>query len=180
MANSKRATAISIMNANADKAMSQVVELIADAINVTIPNAKSYYRYIVQHKLATGNTETAVRAPKAQKAPKPVKVKAEPKAAPAKGRTAKAVKVKAEDSTKSAEDLDKIKAANLKRMKEVSARLNGKKTYLPGQVAAPAEHETPVGWTAEGARAEVAQIYKDLESFDTPKFLTKDAVKALV
>jgi predicted lipid-binding transport protein (Tim44 family) len=182
MADSKRATAISIMNDNADKAMSQVVELIADAINVTIPNAKSYYRYIVKHKLAAGKSETATRgapAPKAQKAAKPVKVKAAPKA-PAKGRTAKAVVAKDENSTRSAEDLSAIKAANLKRMKEVSARLNGKKTYLPGQMAAPAEHETPAGWTAEGARAEVAQIYKDLESFDTPKFLTKDALKAMV
>lgn len=193
MADSKRAQAIAIMNDNADKAMSQVVELIADAINVTIPNAKSYYRYIVKHKLAAGKAETATRAapaPKAQKAApaKPVKVKAEPKAkapkAPAKGRTAKAAKAKDEDSARSAEDsskdLEAIKAANLKRMKEVSARLNGKKSYLPGQVAAPAEHETPAGWTPEGARAEVAQMYKDLESFEQPKFLTKDAVKALV
>jgi hypothetical protein len=183
MANSKRATAISIMNDNADKAMSQVVELIADAINVTIPNAKSYYRYIVKHKLAAGKAETATRAapaPKAQKAAKPVKVKAEPKAAAVKGRTAKAVVAKDENSTQSSANIDAIKAANLKRMKEVSARLNGKKTYLPGQMAAPAEHETPVGWTAEGARAEVAQMYKDLESFETPKFLTKDALKAMV
>jgi hypothetical protein len=175
------------MNDNADKAMSQVVELIADAINVTIPNAKSYYRYIVKHKLAAGKAETATRgapAPKAQKAVKPVKAKAEPKAkapkAPAKGRTTKAVKAKDEDSARSAEDLSAIKAANLKRMKEVSARLNNKKTYLPGQMAAPAEHETPAGWTAEGARAEVAEMYKDIESFEMPKFLTKDALKAMV
>lgn len=198
MADSKRATAISIMNDNADKAMSQVVELIADAINVTIPNAKSYYRYIVKHKLAAGKAETATRAapaPKAQKAQpkaapaKPAKVKAEPKAkapkAPAKGRTAKAAKAKDEDSARSAEDspskdIAAIKAANLKRMKEVSARLNGKKSYLPGQVAAPAEHETPAGWTAEAARAEVDQMYKELDGFEMPKFLTKDALKAMV
>jgi len=163
MADSKRALAISIMNANADKAMALVVELIADAINVTVPNAKSYYRYIVKHNLAAGKAETAARVV-APKADKPVK----------------AAKVKAEPSAKSAEDIDAIKAANLKRMKDVSARLNGKKTYLPGQVAGPAEHETPADWTAEGARAEVDQMYKELESFDTPKFLTKDAVKALV
>lgn len=194
MADSKRSQAIAIMNANADKAMAQVVEMIADAINVTIPNAKSYYRYIVKHKLAAGNVEASARGgkAKAQKAaPAPVKEKAQPKAkapaAKAKGRTAKApAKAKdedsarsAEDSTKSPKDIEAIKAANLKRMKEVTAKMKAK-GLAPGQYANPESVGVPEGWTPEAARAEVEQMYKDLDSFEMPKFLTKDAVKALV
>jgi hypothetical protein len=199
MADSKRSQAIAIMNDNADKAMSQVVEMIADAINVTIPNAKSYYRYIVKHKLAAGNAEVSARGgskAKAQKAPapkaeaKPVKVKAEPKAkapakpkAPAKAKTAKAKDEdsarSAEDSSQSPKDIEAIKAANLKRMKEVTAKMKAK-GLQPGQYANPESVGVPEGFTPEKARAEVAQMYKDLESFEMPKFLTKDAVKALV
>ena len=58
---SKRAQAIAIMNANTDKPMAAVVPLIANAINVTEANAKSYYRYIVEHKLAAGAVQKSVK-----------------------------------------------------------------------------------------------------------------------
>jgi hypothetical protein len=185
------------MTENKTLAMADVVELIAKAIDVTTANAKSYYKYIVANKLGPGKVEAGRSKAKAEpKAEKTVKTKAvakvksviaednkrikEAKTVEAKPKGNRFTgKVKAESKTKTDDDLAKIKAANLKRMQEVTAKMQ-KKGLMPGQYANPEHVDIPEGWTAEAARAEVDQMYKDLESFELPAFLSKDQVKALV
>ena len=80
---SKRSDAIEVMKDNAKLPMDEVVKLIADRIGVTDANAKSYYRYIVQHNLAPGEVVKSARAPKAKSetakaARKPKLIKAKP------------------------------------------------------------------------------------------------------
>jgi hypothetical protein len=75
-------------------------------------------------------------------------------------------------SPKSDSDIAKIKAANLARMKEVSA----KSKY--NQVARP-EGKGVKNFDSKKAREEVDNLLTD-DSFKAPKFLSKDQVKALV
>lgn len=185
--NSKRAQAVEIMNANKDKSMSDVVTMIAKAIDVSEPNARSYYRWIVANGLAEGKVETKAKT----KAEKPAKVAKEPKAKvekPAKDKTKKftgKIKVKAETKVESKnlsdDEVAKIKAANLKKMKEVTA----KNKYLPGQMARPYESDGdgPVRTTAQAKvwiKAEEKRIDEEMRERDYPKFLSKDQAKLLV
>ena len=166
---SKRSDAIAVMVANSTKPMSEVVVLIAETINVTVANAKSYYRYIVEHKLAPGTVEKTKRAVSDAKLEKQVKRE---------GREYKA-KLKAKSKEVSAASLlpstevAKIKAANLARMKEVSSK---RKVYT--NVARP-EGDGVAGFDADVARAEVETILAD-ESFTAPRFLNKAELKTLV
>lgn len=119
-AGSKRQIAIDIMATNADKPMSDVLPLIAEANGITISAARSYYVWIVKNTDTPGIIETktkTVRAPK-EKAVKKVKTKKEAVA-----------KVKAEKpvETKSPEEIERIKAANLARIKEVAKKFNKQK-----------------------------------------------------
>ena len=160
---SKRAQAISIMNAHTDKPMAAVVTLIADTINVTEANARSYYRYIVAHKLAGGSVDTTTKA------------KAAPKAKLTKA-TAKAKVTKQVPATKllPESEVAKIKAANLARLKAVSARKDYK------NVARPSTSTGVPDFEPNAARAEVETVYESLGSFVAPKFLNKDQLKALI
>ena len=177
---SKRAQAISVMSANKDMAAAEVIALIAETIGVTEPNARSYYRWIA------ANVLTDIKAESKAKAAKPAKVKAKADKIVKQAKTVEAKpkgnrftgKVKAE-KPKSEDDLAKMKAANLKRMQEVTAKMK-KQGYLPGQYAVPETVGVPDGWSADDARNEVDQAYKELDSFAMPKFLTKDQVKSLV
>lgn len=76
-------------------------------------------------------------------------------------------------TAKSDEELAKIKAGNLARMKEVSAK---SKKY--NQVARP-EGKGVKDFDAAEARAEIDNLLAD-DSFKAPKFLSRDQVKALV
>jgi len=160
---SKRAQAISVMNAHPDKPMAAVVTLIADTINVTEANARSYYRYIVAHKLAGGSVDTTTKA------------KAAPKAKLTKA-TAKAKVTKQVPATKllPESEVAKIKAANLARLKAVSARKDYK------NVARPSTSTGVPDFEPNAARAEVETVYESLGSFVAPKFLNKDQLKALI
>lgn len=110
--------------------------------------------------------------PKAEKAPKPAKVKAEK--AP-KVKVAKAPKpakpAKTSKSQKSPEEQAAAKAANLQRMKDITAKYGSR-------VARP-EGSGVDGFDATAARAEVDNILAD-DSFAAPEFLSKDQVRALV
>ena len=160
---SKRAQAISVMNANPDKPMATVVTLIADTINVTEANARSYYRWIVAHKLAAGSVE------------KTTKAKAAPKAKLTKA-TAKAKVTKQVPATKllPESEVARIKAANLARLKAVSARKDYK------NVARPSTSTGVPDFEPNAARAEVDELQSELASFAAPKFLNKDQLKALI
>jgi hypothetical protein len=139
---SKRQVAIEIMTANSDKPMAEVIALIASANGLTSGAARSYYVYIAAQGWAPGKVEATVRV----KAEKPVKV-AKPKAEP------KAAKPKAE--AKSPEEIEKIKAANLKRLKEVHAKVK------------------------QNVKRDEPEVL-EVDPFVAPAALTRDEVTALV
>jgi len=148
----KTSITIGVMNENADKPMATVVALIVAAqhaagnINVTEKIAAGAYRWCVNKGVATGlipvKTKT-VRAPKE----KVVKVKTKKEAV---------AKIKAEKpvETKSPEEIARIKAANLARIKEVAKKFNKQK--------------------------EQEEVYTEKDPFAAPDFLTREEVKALV
>ena len=115
---SKRSEAIEVMKANADKTMAEVVTLIAERIGVTEANAKSYYKWIVQHGMAPGEIVKSTRA------------KAEPKAKSVKTAKPKLVKVpkpkvqgdKPLVTDKTVEEIADIRAKNLQRLKAVGQK----------------------------------------------------------
>ena len=162
---SKRSDAIEIMKANAKLPMAECVKLIADRIGVTDANAKSYYRYIVQHNLGPGTVEKSTRAPKAKSAT--------PKSSKPKLIKAKPIKLtdKPKIVDKTVEELADIRAKNLQRLKTVH------KKYAKGQYA---EGASGRDHTDEEARAEVTNLENELDSFKAPKFLNMSDVRALV
>jgi hypothetical protein len=158
---SKRSEAIAVMKENATLPMRDVVALIADRIGVTDANAKSYYRYIVQHGMAPGSIEKTDRAPKTPKAPKATKPK-----------MIKAKPIKLTDkpkvTDKTVEELADIRAKNLARLKAVGRK------YAKGQYAEPRVSDEPFDESA------VPNLEAELDSFKAPKFLTVNQVKSLV
>ena len=165
---SKRSDAITVMKDNANLAMDDVVKLIADRIGVTEANAKSYYRYIVQHNLAPGEVVKTARRPGKANGMETAKAARKPKLI-----KAKPVKLvdKPKVTDKTVEELADIRAKNLARLKAV-----GKK-YAKGQYA---EGKSGREHTDEEARAEVTNLENELDSFKAPKFLNMSDVKALV
>jgi Sec-independent protein translocase protein TatA len=149
-AGTKSAAAIAVMEKMADKPMDKVVPKIAEAAGLDMDKAKHYYVLFVRKGLAPG--EVPGKAPKA-KAEKPAKA---PKAVKAAAKAVKAVKPSA--PTKSPEEIERIKAANMERMKSVLAKT--KQSVRKEDAEAPAFGET--------------------DAFAAPAFLTKDEVSALV
>ena len=169
---SKRSEAIEVMKANEGKSMADVVKLIAERIGVTEGNAKSYYKWIVQHGMAPGEVVKSTRAAKA---------KAEPKAKSEKTAKPKLVKVpkpkvqgdKPLVKDKTVEEINDIRAKNLARLKAVGAKYQ-KGQYAEGKVGGFTKKQ------AQEAREYVAAVNDDLESFKSPTFLSMDEVKVLV
>ena len=135
----------------------------SEKIGVTEANAKSYYRWIVANGKAPGTVEKTTRAKsdRAPKAAKPKLIKAKP--------VKLADKPKITDKT--VEEIADIRAKNLARLKAV-----GKK-YAKGQYA---EGKSGRDHTDEEARAEVANLENELDSFKAPAFLNMNQVRALV
>lgn len=153
---SKRQVAIEIMNSNSNLPMAEVIPLIAAANGLTPGAARSYYTGLVKMGLAKGKIEDSVRAPKAAKE-KAVKRMAKETVAKA----AKAPKVKAAKPNapaKSADEIEKIKTANLARMKAVLGKVKQ-------NVRKEETDEVP---------------FAENDSFAAPAFLSKDEVSALV
>lgn len=154
---SKRAIAIEIMNSNSKLPMSEVIPLIAKANDLSPGAARSYYTGLVKMGLAKGKIEESVKAPKAAKAKKEISAKKALKAAGLKATVrTKAEAVKA--VTKSPEEIERIKAANLARMKSVLGKV--KQTVKAEDADAP--------------------MFAETDAFAAPAFLTKDEVTALV
>jgi hypothetical protein len=151
---SKRGIAIEIMNSNAKKPMAEVLELIATANGIDTGAARSYYVYLVKNGMAKGTIEAKAPKAKAEKAPKTAKEKAVKRMA--KETVAKAKKHEA--PAKSADEIEKIKAANMARMKAVLGKV--KQNVRKDEAEAPAFAET--------------------DTFAAPAFLTRDEVNALV
>jgi hypothetical protein len=143
----KSAAAIEVMEDNVDKPMEKVIPLIEEAAGLDYDKAKHYYVLFVRKGLAPGFVPP--RAKKAEAAPKAPKVAKAPKAVKAAAKAVKAVKPTA--PTKSADEIEKIKAANMERMRSVLAKT--KQTVRK-------EEETPA--------------FTETDSFAAPAFLTKD------
>lgn len=145
----KTSVTLGVMQANGDKPMADVVALILKAqhaagfTDVTLKICEGAYRWAVRKSMAPGVVPVKDKPARAARAPK---VKAKTKA--------QAVKAVAKP-TKSPEELERIRAANLSRMKDVAARFK--------QTVASDEPEIT-----------------DRDPFIAPAFLTRDEVKALV
>lgn len=148
-AGTKSAAAIAVMVKHADKPMDKVIPKIADAAGLDMDKAKHYYVLFVRKGLAPG--QVPAKAPKAAVA-KTVKRLV-------KETVAKTVKPKKPEAPKkSAEEIEKIKAANLARMKSV------------------------LGKVKQNVRKEDAEApeFAETDAFAAPAFLSKDEVTALV
>jgi hypothetical protein len=156
----KTSITLSVMNAHGDKPMAAVVALIVKAqhkagfLDVTDKIAAGAYRWAVNKGMAPGSAP--VRGAKPEKASAKEKaVKRMAKETVAKAAQPKVVKPEA--PTKSAEEIDRIKAANMARMKAVLAKT--KQTVR---------------------KDEDAPVFAETDAFAAPAFLTKDEVTALV
>ena len=156
----KTSITLATMTKHADKPMDKVVELIVTAqhkagfVDVTDKIAAGAYRWAVNKGMAPGALPERKAA-----APKTAKEKAVKRMV--KETVAKTVRTKAEAIkavTKSPEEIERIKAANLARMKSVLGKV--KQTVRKEDADAPAFAET--------------------DAFAAPAFLTKEEVTALV
>ena len=166
----KTQVTIRVMNENADKPMSVVVGLIAKANGVSEAVAKGAYRWCVKKGVAAGKIESGRAAPVRKAARKTKEV---PAAKLLKEVGLSPATKKKLVTAKSDEEIAAIKAANLAKLKAVSAK---QKKY--NQIARP-DGAGVDGFDADIARAEVAELLED-DSFAAPKFLSKSQVKALV
>jgi tRNA U34 5-carboxymethylaminomethyl modifying enzyme MnmG/GidA len=143
---------ISFMHANADKDMDTVCAGMLEFVQTNMADCRSYYRWAVKQGIAPG----AVAAGRAKSAPKP-----------AVERTVKRMAAEVVAKTKEvrpetllpASEVEKIKAANLARLKSVSARVN----KLRGDTVVP-----------------VAMSEDEYDTFSVPAFLRKDELKVLI
>jgi hypothetical protein len=147
-----------VMIANPDKPMAEVVPLICEAWFAHGFGEPVYRICENAYRIALRNGAPGVVPVKAKVA----KVKAEKPAKVAKVKAEKPAKVKAEkavEPTKSPEEIERIKAANLARMKEVHAKVQ----KLEAQLEKPEV---------------IAPVQPD--SFEAPAFLTRRDVDFLV
>lgn len=114
----KTSVTLSVMAANEGKPMAEVIPLIVAAqhaagfTDVTAERADGAYRWAVKNAKAPGVIPERKKAEPKPEKPKAEKPAAEPKAA----------KPKAEKPAKSPEEIERIKAANLARLKQVHAK----------------------------------------------------------
>lgn len=115
---SKRAVAIALMTQYKDKDMDFVCDKIAAKNDVTGPNARSYYRWIVAQGLAPGKVPArGAAAPKVKATVTPAKKTA---AAPAKGAKSGAKKATAKSAGQT-----RRKAGSAKRTAKASSPKGG-------------------------------------------------------
>lgn len=150
---SKRQIAIEVMRANAEKPMAEVIALIASANGVSLSRGRSYYVKMVKRGWAPGVVEASVRAekaPKPEKAPKEKTVKRMVAEVVAKTTAPKTPKTE-----KTPEEIERIKAANLARLKQVHAKRK------------------------QNVKREEPEVL-EVDPFAAPIALTRDEVTALV
>ena len=174
----KTAITISVMNANAEKPMEDVVKLIAEANAVSEAVARGAYRWCVNKGVASGvlqgkaSKAVTVAKPKAVKTVKLSKIVA----ATNKAFTAKANKSMLDVLAAEKAAGAPAKAANLARLKEVSAK---RKTYT--NVARP-EGEGIADFDSVEAKHMVNSYMAGNDSAidDAPRFLTKSELAVIL
>ena len=158
------------MNANADKPMQEVLQLIVDADAASgipgktcdLKRAKAYYTDAVKKGIAAGVVQKTERAPRVAKAPRAAK----PKLIKVPKPKVQGDKPKITDKT--VEELADIRAKNLARLKAVGRK------YAKGRIAEPRFSDEPFDENA------VPNLEAELDSFKAPKFLNMAQVKSLV
>ena len=165
----KTEIAIEILRGNQGKCYAELIEMIAKQCDLSEKNARVCYALRVKADPSLGSVPAR---PVKAAAPK-LSVKA-PKAATKVSKAPKAEKASA--PVKSLDEIAKIKAANLARMKAVS-----EKTRKYNQVARPEGAGVP-NFDPEKAQGEVAAFLDtgDIDSFAAPEKLSADQVRALV
>lgn len=149
---SKTAAAIAVMTKHANKPMEAVLPLIAEATGHDLPHARNYYVWCVRKGVAPG--VIPVRAAKAKTVKLATVVKKASKAFVEKKAT-KAAAIAA--VTKSPEEIERIKAANMARMKAVMSKVK------------------------QNVRNESDEIpFVESDQFSAPAFLTKDELYDLI
>ena len=176
----KTSVVIRIMTEHKDKPMDEVTKLIEKELPCKLGYGKVWYRWAIKEGVAPGKLETATKT----------KTKTKTKEVPAK-KLMKEVGIKPvkknrftgevkSTAPKTASDIEKIKAANLKRMQEITARNKVVRDKFNGNISRDADRPfDPDDFTEASARAEI-EAADGLESFSSPRFLNKDQVKALV
>lgn len=178
---SKTINAIAIMNANADKTMAVVIDLIAADSEFAgdMASARHYYQYMVRNNRAAGKVEKSAKAPKVAKVAKAKVVKTKPVKdlhAASNKLIAKYYENEAKATAKSDADLETAKK-NLATMKAVTAK-HKKYSQIAREEGPGVENFDPAQ-----ARAEVDNILAEmdqLDSFKSPSKLTRDEVKYMV
>ena len=153
-AGSKRQIAIDIMNANADKSMAEVMAMISEANNIPLSAARGYYKYLCEQGMAAGKVEKIAR----QKAVSVAHVDGEPnkfKVTPAVVKTVKRVasETAKKAETKTPEEIEKIKAANLARLKKVHAKVKQNVKREENEVIEADPFSAPVALTMDEVNA---------------------------
>ena len=157
----KTSVTLSVMAANGDKPMAEVVALILTAqhtagfTDVTMKICEGAYRWAVRKSVAPGVVPVKEKAARVARAPKAPKLKSKVDAV--KRMVAETAK-KASAPSKTPEEIERIKAANLARLKEVHGRFKQ---------------------TVTKPEAETATVDR-YDPFAAPAFLTKDELKAMV
>ena len=156
----KTATVIAIMTKHADRPMGEVCRIIETQLPCKEGYGKVWYSWAVKKKVAPGKLEGKTKEVPAKKLLKEVGIGIE------KPIEAKAKKNRFTGNVKSAapkteDEVSRIKAANLARMKAITARDRAIEKKIDK------DSDTPV-------------VDLDDDSFVPPRFLTKDQVKALV
>lgn len=146
----KTSVTLSVMTANGDKPMAEVVALILAAqhaagfTDVTAKICEGAYRWAVRKAVAPGSVPEKAPKAKAARVAKPKAIK-----------TKKEAVARVAAPTKSPEEIERIRAANLARLKEVAGRVK------------------------QTVRSDEPEI-TDRDPFIAPAFLTKEELKALV
>ena len=155
----KTSVTLGVMTANGDKPMADVVPMILEAqhaagfTDVTLKICEGAYRWAVRNAVAPGVVPE--KAPKVKVAKvKTVKTKAEAVKKIAKKASSKDLKPV---ETKSPEEIERIREANLARMKEVASRQKKNNDEM-----------------------EVVPESIDRDTFVDPPFLTREEVNALI
>ena len=164
--NSKRGQAVLVMIENQDKPMLEVIPMISKAISVSDSAARSYYKYIVEEGYGPGKVDGGRLKTK--------QISAKSNKLIAKAIKSGAIKVPEVKVTKSPEEIERIRAANLAKMQEITAKHKKQKVYLKGQIAdeKAAGHTGVEDFDEEEAKAEVAAILNDQGLNQVvPKFL---------
>lgn len=165
-----RAKVVAVMTDYPTTDREACIQLIADLGSMPYETAKAGYQRAVRLGLAP----SAGAATPAAKAPKAVKV--------TKGsleKSVRAINASAKAKAKvelSIDEIAKVKAANLARMQEVSAKLKTKRVRDFGERVAAVEPEGVYDFDPTLAREEVQAILRDERLIDVcPKFVREDA-----